>query len=1174
MKKYIYLVFFFIIPCLSSVNAQDFVEILFVPINNGQTFTVCEEGFDYGLAGSAGGQGGGGGAYENNQNITITLCPALAGDVVSVDFTVCFLNTQGSPDDEISIWDGDNTSEPSLGSYTGTALEGLIVTASIYNTTGCLTLRLKTNNVGTGNILAGISCDTPCARPTAAGTYDAPNEGKICIGDLINFDGSASFAADGYEIDQYLWNFGDGTIDSTSGPYVSHVFDEIGEHIVELYIFDNNGEGCVSSNRISLQLLVSTIPDWDPFPQDTTLCLGESLALVVHPDDFEVTWTGFPDVNFGSPVYVPDCFGSPYTSSINYSAFDPGQTLTDINDLLDICIDFEHTFLGDLVIDITCPSGASTILHQQGTGADGDYNAGMFLGQACDADGNCTDCELPECTIPGVPYHYCWSPNAILGSWSQEANAPPDYTETYLGLDGVTYTNQPILEPNTYNIPTPSDWNNLIGCPLNGEWTITFTDFWGADNGNLSGWEINFNPDIIPDVTVFTPQIGHGADSSGWSGPDIIYTNYDQDSIIVQPSGLGTFEYTFFVLNNHGCQYDSSITVTVIPGPVAYAGEDVYLCSDSVQLNAWIEGEIAPPDECTYTLDMNAFDGFGWGGSTITVSIDGVIIGDYSVLADWEGGNGFTNSAVFIVPGGSTIDFEVNAFFAWDMNFEILDGSETSLYSDGPSPVNGSGYSTSCGNAGNYQFSWTPTSGLSDPTIRNPMVLVNSATTYTVEVYPTGHPVCSSADQVTVFSVAECYAGEDAEICDASYQLQASPIGGVSFGNWTAPAAVTILNSNSNNAIASTSTGGKYDLIWTVTSGDCIKKDTVSITLSPPLTINISTVGANCADSCNGSASVVVTGGILNLTSPDYEFSWEPLVGDVTTESVSQLCAGNYTFTVTDNIGCSEYEDFVITEPAPLSLNVLTEPALCANDCNAKITVFSPTATLISFDGGATFGTISELIDCAGSFDIVVKNSQGCSASESVFLPQPDSFMANFIMSPQPTTVDATEINFTNLSGPSQIDSSIWTFGSIPILGISDVKNPTYLFPSDTSGLYPVELIVIDANGCRDTLTKNVVILDNSSFFIPNGFSPNGDGINDVFKPVLSTVDVTDYKFVIYNRWGEQIFETTDVTKGWNGTGKDGNYVTSDGVYVYIIQLSSASTKEKEVIKGYVTIAR
>jgi len=73
------------------------------------------------------------------------------------------------------------------------------------------------------------------------------------VGDEITFDGTASFAAPGFSIVEYLWDFADGTTDN-SGPVVSHIFDEPGEFIVELFLTDDNG--CSSTNRVSLQLLV------------------------------------------------------------------------------------------------------------------------------------------------------------------------------------------------------------------------------------------------------------------------------------------------------------------------------------------------------------------------------------------------------------------------------------------------------------------------------------------------------------------------------------------------------------------------------------------------------------------------------------------------------------------------------------------------------------------------------------------------------------------------------------------------------------------------------------------------------------------------------------------------------------------------------------------------------
>ncbi|MFM1932365.1 MAG: hypothetical protein RL226_1668, partial [Bacteroidota bacterium] len=252
----------------------------------------------------SGGQGGPG--YSNNENLTCTICPDTPGDVITVDFITFDLDNAGAQNtwDWMSIYDGDNTTAGTLGTYYGTDLQGLFVTATPLNTSGCLTFVFHSNANGTGNFGGTITCDTPCDRPTAVATYDAPLSHRICVGDVINFDGSASFPGAGFTITEWLWDFADGTTD-TSGPIVSHSWDEPGEYVVELYLVDDNG--CSSTNRVSLQLLVSTYPSWSPFPDDTFLCLGEDACFEAFPNDYEVTWLG-PEATYSNPVsfQLPD----------------------------------------------------------------------------------------------------------------------------------------------------------------------------------------------------------------------------------------------------------------------------------------------------------------------------------------------------------------------------------------------------------------------------------------------------------------------------------------------------------------------------------------------------------------------------------------------------------------------------------------------------------------------------------------------------------------------------------------------------------------------------------------------------------------------------------------------------------------------------------------------------
>ena len=106
---------------------------------------------------------------------------------------------------------------------------------------------------------------------------------------------------------------------------------------------------------------------------------------------------------------------------------------------------------------------------------------------------------------------------------------------------------------------------------------------------------------------------------------------------------------------------------------------------------------------------------------------------------------------------------------------------------------------------------------------------------------------------------------------------------------------------------------------------------------------------------------------------------------------------------------------------------------------------------------------------------------------------------------------------------------------------------------------------------CSDTATKNIPIYPEKLIYVPNAFTPNQDDVNDVFKPVVSGVDDENYKFVIFDRWGKEIFSTTDYNKGWDGTinGKD----ASIGVYTYIIEYKEIQGIQK-ILKGIITLVR
>ncbi len=131
----------------------------------------------------------------------------------------------------------------------------------------------------------------------------------------------------------------------------------------------------------------------------------------------------------------------------------------------------------------------------------------------------------------------------------------------------------------------------------------------------------------------------------------------------------------------------------------------------------------------------------------------------------------------------------------------------------------------------------------------------------------------------------------------------------------------------------------------------------------------------------------------------------------------------------------------------------------------------------------------------------------------------------------------------------------------------STLKDPFILYNSDK--VYNVWLKVINNDGCEDSIQKNVTVKEKENLFVPNVFTPQGDGINDYFTPISFGIEKINMK--IFNRWGGLIFESNNILQGWDGT-YNGN-ACSIGVYFYIIEAVSFSNKEYN-IHGTVTLLR
>lgn len=1071
----------------------------------------------------SGGQGASG--YQNGENYTFTLCPDVPGNVIYLTFSNFDLDQSGPQNswDNLSIYDGDNTGETYLGSYTGDALQNIIISGTVFNTSGCLTLVFQSNNVGTGVFAASFQCTIPCENPSASAVMGEAVPALVCQGETVSFNGSASQAQGNYFITQYLWDFDDGTVDSTSGPLVDHVFTDDGEHVVQLYVTDDNG--CTNLNLVDLQVLVSTTPNFSFTSASQETCLGATVNIVGSAE--AVTWTGIPDANFGQGIFLPDDVGLPFTSSLNFEQFNPGQTVTDISDIQSICVEMEHTYMGDLVLQVICPNGQTVILHQQGGG-------GTYIGSPNDFDSN-QDPVIGEC------WQYCWTPGATNGTWVDNSQ----FGVTPNTMPGGSPQGQSLV-PGTYESVQPI--SNLIGCPLNGEWTYQSTDLWGADNGFICSWSINFNPAIIPDVTQFTPTIGADADSSIWGGTQPDGLSLNGDTAIFYADQAGTYPFTYAVTDNFGCTYDTTITVTVNPQITVNAGNDVTLCNGPGQFFAFAGNTSGQP--------------ISWSWSP-TAGLSNPNIANPTVQV--------TSETVYTVTGFITghpecaVSDQVTAF----LDPGLDPGTDSSITVCAYPPI--FDMTTMLGGTPQPGGVWTDANNNVVPANFDPSTDAAGTYTYTLT---TQLGCIGTADlDITVISASDptCCgivdAGPDAVSCNLTYALSAS-IGNTGTGQWSGPAGYTFGDAQSPSTNVVASAGGSAKFFWIEDDGAlCYLIDSVTVIFTEPMAATVAVVDAVCFEACDGSASVTMVGG-----NGAFTYDWSANVAGANDAQAVDLCAGTYTVDVADENECTTSGEYTVGQPVLLEIDATSfnEP-WCNGACDGSLTITDTEAVEYSFNGGSTYVSEATLgAVCAGTYQVAIKNADQCVGTAQVIVTEPPLVVADFNHNPIPANIDAPTITFQNISE----NSTGWQWDIAGLMSTTEY-NPVFTFSERYPGVYPVCLTAIDDHGCLDTTCHDVVIDNVLYTFIPNTFTPDANGVNDSWGMMRNMDNIAFFELQVFDRWGQEVFTTEDPTIWWDGTQQNGGgEVLKEGVYIFRWVYQVVSTGAWREGMGHVTLLK
>ncbi len=484
--------------------------------------------------------------------------------------------------------------------------------------------------------------------------------------------------------------------------------------------------------------------------------------------------------------------------------------------------------------------------------------------------------------------------------------------------------------------------------------------------------------------------------------------------------------------------------------------------------------------------------------------------------------------------------------------------------------------------------------------IYTPSAAEIDAGSITLTLTANDHGACAPAiDQMVILINPQAIvsAGPDQTICIGNTVTLAGSVGGsATSGVWTGGAGTYNPDNTHTTPVytpsAAEETAGTVTLTFTSSNPNtsCTPADDqVVITINPFPTANAGSgqfvcAGSNIslAGSIGGSAASGTWTGGTGTYSPD-----NTALNAVYTPSAAEYTAGLVTLTLitndppgpctfsSSNVIYHFYESPAVSFSADVSQGC---PILCTNFTDGSS--IGGGSTIVSWnwnfgDGSAPVTTenSSHCFPVSGLYDIKLTavSNNGCSSSlTKVHLVQVFNIpTAAFTNTPDPATVLDPVITFNNLSS-SDVSYWHWDFGDNTSLSPA-VSNPVHDYPAETAASYMVTLIVHNAEGCYDTTSKNIIIKPEFSFFLPNSFSPNGDGINDDF--FASGVGITGFEMWIFDRWGNLIFHGNELNDKWNGKANGGKDAAQIDVYVWKVELTDVFNKLHDYI-GTVSIVK
>ena len=839
--------------------------------------------------------------------------------------------------------------------------------------------------------------------------------------------------------------------------------------------------------------------------------------------------------------------GGTWAETTSSGSFTPGTGVLNTAGLAAGVYSFTYTVFGVA----PCPNDVAnfTVTVQDEVNAGLDNNT-----QICNTAGSSVNLNT---LLSGADAGGTWVETSASGAFT-----PATGVLNTAGLTAGAYT-------FTYTVtgiaPCPNDVANFTV-------TVQQEAIAGADNSaqscNSAGSTVNLNTLLV------------GAAAGTWAETTASGA-FNAATGVLTTGGLaaGVYSFTYTVFGVAPCPNDvANFTVTVFDLPTAGLDNNTQICNltgSTVNLNTLLSGadaggtwaETSGSGAFTPATGILNTAGLGAGAYTFTYTVPpvGVCPGDvanFTVTVEQEVFAGTDNVTQICNTVGSTVNLNTLLSGA-DAGGVFAETSASASFT----PATGVLATAGLG-AGVYSFTYTVTGVAPCP---------NDVSNFNVTVQ---QEVFAGLDGAT----QQCnYPGS---VVNLNTLLSGADAGGA-FAETSASGSFTPATGTLNTAGLS---GGVYSFTYTVTGVAPCPNDVSNFTVTVDQVPTVTPVIDHQLCDADNHVIPVFTSDVAGTV-----FNWNNTTGtDVGFGLAGAGIIGAFT-------GAGSSSDVIVTiqvvptSPAgcvgvPVTFDVTVHPLPAVSffpdtliGCEPLQVTFTNTSThcdngVWDFGNGTTAmgcGIVSTVFESAGLYDITltVTSMYGCTSTltvadlidvrkrpEAVFSYSPNGMI----------TIDNTMVEFTNHS--TDADGYLWDFGDGS--ANTSATDPTHNYPEEGDKDYTVTLTAQSAAGCPDVTTALIHIDNIIIFWIPNTFTPDGNGYNDLFQPVITAgVDIYDFHFAIFNRWGEIIFESFNPAGGWDGTYGDRGLVQED-VYVWSLEFGETMSDKKHKHRGHVTILK